>query len=333
MFRRKLLVWAGRAGVSAAVGGLGVLSAPAVQASPRILKLGHQFAPGSLPNRVATRLAGQLRERSGGAIEVQLIPGAALGDELQHLKLLRSGSLDLSVTGDLIVSSLSDEYLVLNLPFLYRDTAHALAAYGSAAGARMRQEMEAGGLRALSWHPVGVRMLTAQRPIARWQDLQGLRLRLPADVAWTAVWRSLGAQPQQVAFTDLPAALRLGRVDAQENPPNFIRAGQLHQYQSHLMTTAHMPQRQFVCASGPRWAQWTPRERDWVQQAALEASAWAARTAEEEQQQDLAWLLGPGGMQRVAFDATGIAEQLEPIAVALAGEAGRTLYRQIRQLG
>lgn len=333
MFRRKLLAWAGRAGMSAAIGSLGVLGMPSAQATPRTLKLGHQFAPGSLPDRVAMRLASQLRERSGGALEIQLIPGAALGDELQHLKLLRSGSLDLSVTGDLIVSSLSDEFLVLNLPFLYRDTAHALAAYGSKAGARMRQEMEAGGVRALSWHPVGVRMLTAQRPIAGWQDLQGLRLRLPADVAWTAVWRSLGAQPQQVAFTDLPAALRLGRVEAQENPPNFIRAGQLYQYQSHLMTTAHMPQRQFVCASGPRWTQWTERERDWVQEAAHDASAWAGRTAEEEQQQDLTWLLGAGGMQRVVFDASGIAERLEPIAAALAGETGRALYRQIRQLG
>ncbi len=157
---------------------------------------------------------------------------------MQHLKLLRSGSLDLSVTGDLIVSSLSDEYLILNLSLLYRDTAHALAAYGSAAGARMRQEMEAGGLRALSWHPVGVRMLTAKRPIAHSQDLQGLRL--PADVARTAVWRSLGAQPQLVPFTNLPAALRLGRVEAQENPPNFIRAGQLAlHYQPQVNLQGH----------------------------------------------------------------------------------------------
>lgn len=333
MSRRNLLTAVGGVALSAAVGGLGLLGGPAARAAQRVLKLGHQFAPGSLPDRVAERLAAQLRERSGGSLEVQLIPGAALGDELQHLKLLRSGSLDLSVTGDLIVSSLSDEYLILNLPFLYRDTAHALAAYGSAAGARMRQEMEAGGLRALSWHPVGVRMLTAKRPIAHSQDLQGLRLRLPADVAWTAVWRSLGAQPQQVPFTDLQAALRLGRVEAQENPPNFIRAGQLHLYQSHLMTTAHMPQRQFVFASAPRWAQWTVRERAWVQEAAQEASSWATRTAEEEQQRDLAWLLGPGGMQGVAFDATGIAERLQSIAVALAGEAGRDLYRQIRELG
>ncbi len=328
MFRRSLLTGVGSAALVGAWLGMGL---PARAA--RSLRLGHQFAPGSLPDRVAERMARQLQERSGGGVEVTLIPGAALGDELQHLKLLRSGALDLSVTGDLIVSSLSDKYLVFNLPFLYRDTAHALAAYGSAAGARMREEMEASGLRALSWHPVGTRMLTAQRPIARPQDLQGLRLRLPADVAWTAVWRSLGAQPQQVPFTDLPAALRLGRVEAQENPPNFIRAGQLYQYQSHLMTTGHMPQRQFVFASGPRWALWTPQERRWVLEAAEEASRWAVDAAQAEQQRDLDWLLGPGRMQRVAFDDTGIAEQLEPIAAALAGEAGRAMYRQIRQLG
>jgi hypothetical protein len=55
--------------------------------------------------------------------------------------------------------------------------------------------------------------------------------------------------------------------------------------------------------------------------------------AQAEQQRDLDWLLGPGRMQRVAFDDSGIAERLEPIATALAGEAGRAMYRQIRQLG
>lgn len=298
----------------------------------RQLRLGHQFAPDSIPDRVAQRFASQVAQVSAGALQVQVYPGGTFGDERAHLSLLRRGALDFSVTGDLIISSLDPAFLVVNMPFLYRDTAHALAAYSGPQGTAMREQMLQSGVLALSWHHVGMRVLTAHRPVRSIDDLQGLKLRLPPDAAWMAVWTALGASPVQIPFTDLPSALKLGKVHAQENPPNFVRAGKLHEHQKYLMRTNHMPQRQFLFASTSRWNTLSTSEQRVLHDAAREASRWAVTTAQQEDARDLAWLVGEAGMTSVAFDPAGINERLDAVARSLGGPSGLKAFEAIRAL-
>lgn len=297
-----------------------------------VFHLGHQFPQGSIPDQAAARFAEGVAQRSQGALRVMVHPAAAFGDERDHIALLRKGQLDFAVTGDLVVSSLSDRYLVLNLPFLYRDAAHALAVYDGAPGQAMRAELGRRGLVALSWHFVGTRMLTANRPIHRLADLAGLNLRLPQDATWIAAWRALGAAPRQVQFTDLPAALKVGQVDAQENPPNFIRAGKLYENQKFLMTTNHMPQRQFVFGAEGVWSRLGSAQRRLLQAAATEASQFAVAVAQREHQRDLTWLVTEGGMSLVQFDAQGVAQALQRLPRDLAGAEGEALVAQIRAI-
>lgn len=298
----------------------------------QVLKLGHQFPKGSMPDRVAIRLADLAGQHSRGQLQVVVHSDAALGDEREHLALLRKGSLDLSITGDLVITQLAPAYLVVNMPFLYRDAAHALSVYSSEVGRTLRTELQAAGLSALSWHHVGTRTLTARRPVTDIAGLQGLKLRLPPDAAWIAVWRALGANPVPVPFDQLLTALKLGQVEAQENPPNFTRAGQLYEHQTHLMPSWHMPQRQFVFAGARSWSSWSARTRQWLAESAQGASQWATETAATEELQDLAWLLSAGRMQRVDFDKAGITPLLAQVARDLGGDKGLKLYERIQRL-
>lgn len=307
---------------------LALAALPARAAQP--LVLGHQFPQGSIPDRAAQKFAQLVAEKSGGTLQIAVHAGGAFGDEREHLALLKRQVLDFAVTGDLVISSLSERYMVLNIPFIYRSAAHALASYDGALGQSMRAELQARGLVALAWHHVGVRMLTADRPITNLRDLQGLNLRLPQDTAWIAAWKALGAEPRHIQFTELPMALKMGRVNAQENPPNFIRSAKLYEHQKYLMTTAHMPQRQFIFASEGRWRQLSAPARKLIQEAAREAARHAITIATDENRQDLQWLLGEGGMTLVNFDPTGVREALAPIPQALAGEAGVAVMRQIQ---
>lgn len=328
MQRRTCLLAA--AGLAAPLAGPLAARAQGAQGS-LVLKLGHQFSRGSIPDRVAHRLAEAVLAQSRGAVRVEVFADATFGDEREHLALLRRGALDLAITGDLVVTSLGDEYLPVNMPFAYRDVAHALAIYDGPLGQALRGRLAQGGLQVLGWHHVGTRMLTAQRAVPQMRALRGLRLRLPPDAAWGAVWRALGATVVPLPFTELATALRLGKVDAQENPPNFVRAGRLFENQRFLMTTAHMPQRQLVLASGPRLARWSRAQRQAVEAAAAEATAWAVRTAQAEHEADLAWLLAEGRLQPVEFDPSGIAALLPGVARALGGPAALAVYEQIQQ--
>lgn len=325
MHRRRAL-----AALTTLPGGLGPWVHARAAATP--LRLGHQFPRDSLPDRIARRLADALARLSGGALTMEVWADATFGDERQHIALLRRGSLDLALTGDLVVGSLEAHWLVVNMPFLYRDGEHAMAVYDGPIGQDLRAALGAHGLQVLSWHHVGLRLLTARRPVRNLDELQGLRLRLPPDPAWSAVWRSLGAQPVTVPFPELGAALRLGTAEAQENPPDFIRTARLHEHQTHLMATRHMPQRQFLLSGAARWQALAPRARDWLREAATEASRWGREAATQAQRGDEAWLGAPGRLQAVAFDARGIDARLPDIARRLGGAEGLARFDRIREV-
>lgn len=303
-----------------------------LQAAEQVYKLGHMFVKESVPDRAAKKFAEILSTRSKGNLKVQVYPEGLLGDERENLAQLLKGTLNFSVTGDVVVSNIGDKYRVVNMPFMYRSVQHALQTYESDLGMAIRSNIRTEGVDVLSWHYVGTRMLTANKPIRNMADIKGLQLRLPQDSAWIATWQALGANPRQVQFTELATALKVGRVDAQENPPGFIRTNRLFENQKYLMTTNHMPQRQMILAAGEFWRKLAANERTMISAAAREASEWATNQAELEQKIDQAWLTKEGGMTLVEFDFQGVAEAVAGVPAALAGKEGEAIFKQIRAM-
>ncbi|MDI6747232.1 MAG: TRAP transporter substrate-binding protein [Rhodocyclaceae bacterium] len=307
--------------------------APLTAVAGEVFKLGHMFARGSLPDQAALKFAELVAAHSKQAIRIEVYPDGVLGDERENVAQLRKGSLDFTISGDVLISSIGNQFRVVNMPFIYRDPAHALAVYDGPLGVAIRSGIRQEGIEVLAWHYVGTRMLTANRPLRTVEDLKGLKLRLPQDQAWVATWQVLGASTQQIPFTELADALRTGRIDAQENPPNFIRGQQLYKHQKYLMTTDHLPQRQMILASGQRWSRLSARQRDLLLEAVRAAARWTTTRATAQQQADLDWLLGEGGMTRIEFDMRGVRAALGEIPGRLAGTEGERLFEQILATG
>lgn len=301
-----------------------------VQAAEQTFRLGHMFARESLPDRAAHKFAEIVATRSKGNLRIQIHPEGLLGDERENLAQLQRGVLHFAVTGDVVVSNIGDKYRVVNMPFMYRDVQHALRTYDGELGKVIRNNIRAEGVEVLSWHFIGMRLLTANKPIRNIADIKGLQLRLPQDSAWVATWHALGATSHQVQFTELAAALKAGRVEAQENPPGFIRSNRLYENQKYLMKTNHMPQRQMILAASESWGKLNASERALIGAAAQEASAWVTRQAELAQEVDLAWLVREGGMTLVEFDASGVDTAIAGVPNALAGKQGEAIFNQIR---
>jgi len=303
-----------------------------VQAAQQTYKLGHMFARESLPDRAAGKFSEILATRSQGQLRIQVYPEGLLGDERENLAQLLKGSLHFAVTGDVVVSNIGDKYRVVNMPFMYRSVQHALHTYESDLGLAIRGNIRSEGVDVLSWHYVGTRMLTANKAIRSLADIKGLQLRLPQDSAWIATWQALGANPRQVQFTELATALKIGRVEAQENPPGFIRANRLYENQKYLMTTNHMPQRQMILAAGEFWRKLSASELALIGAAAREAAQWATLQAEMEQRIDQAWLTREGGMTLIEFDFRGVAQAVAGVPAAVAGKDGEAIFNRIRAI-
>lgn len=295
------------------------------------LTLGHQFAPDSLPGESAQRFADLVAEKTKGETTITVVPGGGLGDERANLQQLSNGSLDMSLTGTIVLDFMAQPYVLASMPFIYDSPDHTLAVFQGELGGEIKDYLVKNHeVLNLGWQYVGVRELTANKKIGSIADLAGVRLRLPSGEISAKTWQALGANVASVAFTELYLGLQTGTVDAQENPPNFIRAQKFYEVQKYLITTGHRPQLTGFFMNAPMHEGLDEATRRAIDEAAAETVAWTSTRASEIQEEDIKWLTTEGGMEVVEFDPAGVQAAIKGIPKELLGDDGAKLYERIR---
>ena len=293
--------------------------------------LGHQFSPDSLPGQSAQHFADLVSEKTNGETTITVIPGGGLGDERANLQQLSNGSLDMSLTGTIVLDFMAQPYVLASMPFVYDSPEHTLAVFRGEIGEEIKRHLvDNHSVLNLGWQYVGVRELTANKRITSAAELAGLRLRLPSGEISAKTWQALGANVASVAFTELYLALQTGTVDAQENPPNFIRAQKFYEVQDYLITTGHRPQLTGFFMSAELHEGLDDATRTAIDAAAAETVVWTSQRANEIQKEDIEWLTTEGGMELIEFDPAGVQEAIKGIPQELLGEDGAELYARIR---
>ena len=294
------------------------------------LKLAHMFAPDSLPGKSAVKFADLVSEKTKGAIKITVLPGAALGDERANVEQLQNGSIDLALTGDLLISVLAKPYMLVMMPFIYRDVDHALHVFNGEIGSQINKSLLDNNIRVMAWQYFGTRELTANKPVRSLNDMKGLKLRLAPAPVYVKAWEKTGVSTVTVAFTELHLALQTGTVDAQENPPTFIINNKFNEVQKYLMLTDHTPQMQVFSMSNACSQSLSATDRAAIEAAAKETVEWTTKTAKESQSKDIEWLTTKGGMTLVRPDFSGLQELIKAVPDELMGSAGPALYNRIR---
>lgn len=181
-----------------------------------------------------------LAERSQGRIRVEVYPNEQLGKEMEVLRSIRAGIVDMTVTGATLQNR-SEIAAFCELPFLLQDTLHLQAVVEGPIGKNIKKTiLEETGLRAVASFQRGPRHLTSNRPIRHPDDLQGMILRIPSVPAYVTAWSALGAKPTPMAFSEVFTALQQGTIEAQENPFAMIRSASFAEVQDYLNLTGHV---------------------------------------------------------------------------------------------
>lgn len=258
------------------LGAAGTLAAPSVlrAQAPVRLTLGHGAAPGNPRSLAAERLAALLKERSNGRIEMRVAGSAQLGDDAAMLTALRTGTLDISVNSQGASSAVLPELAALGLPFLFPSAAAAYKVVDGAVGEELAKRLENVGLVALGWWDNGIRHTTnSKRPIARPEDLKGLKVRTPPDPMTIDIFQALGAATQQINFNELYVALQQGVVDGQENPLANIHSSKLFEVNRFISLTGHKWECNPVLVSRIAWGRLRPEDQRLLREVAKEAEA------------------------------------------------------------
>ena len=150
-------------------------------------------------------------------------------------------------------------------------------------GTALAAKLPSSGLVGLGYWELGFRQLTNSRhPVTTVGDIEGLKFRVIQSPIYIELFNALGANAVPMPFTELYTALETGAIDGQENPAPSILTAKLDEVQKYMTLTNHTYNPQMVMISGKFWDKLNEEERQFVQQAVLEARDYQRMVSREQ---------------------------------------------------
>ena len=236
------------------------------------LKMNIAIAQNSHYGVAIDTFAREIEKRTGGRYKIQNFYSGALGAERESIEALQLGTLDLTMTSTGPVPNFVPDIAILDIPFLFRDYAHARAVLDGPIGQAMLKKFEPKGIEALAWGENGFRNMTnSKHPVNGPADLKGLKMRTMENPVHIQAYKAFGIIPTPMAFTEVYTALQQGTVDGQENPLSVIEAAKLDQVQKYLTLTGHVYSPALILMSKAQWDKLSPADKEAFHAAAKEA--------------------------------------------------------------
>jgi tripartite ATP-independent transporter DctP family solute receptor len=214
------------AGLGAAAAGL--TPPPSARAQAKSVFKASDVQPPGYPTVVATENLGKkLAAATNGRLSVQMYPSMQLGGEKETIEQTQIGAIQMLRVSVGAMGPIVDDINVVNMPFLFRNTAHAEAIMDGPIGQELLDKITASpnaGLVALGWMDSGARSLyNTKRPIEKIEDVKGLKFRVIGNPIFIDMMNALGGNGVAMGYDQVFSALQTGVIDgAENNPPSYV---------------------------------------------------------------------------------------------------------------
>ncbi|MBI4185271.1 MAG: TRAP transporter substrate-binding protein [Proteobacteria bacterium] len=243
------------------------------------LKFGHVGEPGSLFTASADEFAKRANVALAGKARVSVFGSSQLGSDSELLQKLKLGTVDFALPST-AMSTVADEFGLFELPYLVKDRAHMGRIEKDILWPRLAPAVEAKGYKIIATWENGFRHVTNNvRPIARPEDLKGIKLRTPQGKWRVKMFQAYGANPSPMAFSEVFVALKTGVMDGQENPFAQIYSAKFQEVQKYLSLTGHVYTPAYVTVGAKKWGELPAEVRGALERIAKETQAFVYKTA------------------------------------------------------
>lgn len=327
---RKLLCGLTTAGLLALGAGAG--AARAADVKERSIKFAFVQTLDSHWGLGAQRFAELVDRKSGGRMKVKLYAGGTLGGDLQTLSALQGGILEMAMMAPALLVGSVKEFAVLDLPFLFNDTREADAVLDGPVGTKLMARLPDKGVVGLGYWEHGYRNLTnSRRPVAKLEDIEGLKIRTLQVPLYLDIFQTLGAAAVPMPLPELYTALESRAVDGQENPNVTIETNKYFEAQKYVSTTRHVYNSIIVLTSRKLWDQLSADERKVMQEAAAEARPYQRKVSRDMDARTLDSLRAKGMTvtEVSAQERARMRDKLKPVTDKYVKEAGEALAREM----
>ena len=302
-------------------------------AAQTVMKISISTAQNSHQGVGIDTFAREVEKRTNGRYKVQTFYSGSLGGERESIEAVQLGTQELTLTSTGPVPNFVPETKILDVPFLFRDKAHARAVLDGPIGQEMLAKFDAKGMKALVWAENGFRHMTnSKRDVKAPEDLKGLKMRTMENPVHIAAYKGFGIVTTPMAFPEVFTALQQGTVDGQENPLSVIIASKFDQVQKHLSLTGHVYSPCLILMNKASFDKLAPADKQAFLDAAKEAAKANRARVDEDDAKGVADLRAKGMTVIDNVDKAKFVAALAPVNADFEKQFGKANLDKIRNV-
>ena len=255
-----------------------------------------------------------VEEETNGAIKVSIHPAGELGGNEDILtQKLHTGTVDVIITSPGFLAQVVKEADIFSLLYLFKDFGHWQRVLDGSIGEKVAEVVEnKTDFKFLGYWSCGVRHYFGNRAVKIPADLDGVKIRVHTSPITRDTWMTLGAQPTNVAISELYQALQNKVVDAAENSVLYIYKMKFIEVSRYVSLTGHSYGVRFLLMNDRKFKKFSDREKLIVEKAGLEATR-AEREADFLDQKKYMNILLKAGTKINTVDKDAFIKKTSPI--------------------
>jgi tripartite ATP-independent transporter DctP family solute receptor len=232
--------------------------------------------PPGYPTVAATENLGKkLAEATQGRLSIQMYPSMQLGGEKETIEQTQIGAIQMSRVSVGTMGPIVDDINVINMPFLFKNTAHANKMMDGPIGQELLDKITASpnaNLVALCWMDAGARSLyNTKHPIKSIEDVKGLKFRVIGNPIFIDMMNALGGNGVAMGYDQVFSALQTGVIDgAENNLPSYVFSNH-YTAAKYVTLTEHLVIPEVLVFSKRVWSGLSPDDQNLIKKLAREA--------------------------------------------------------------
>ena len=271
----------------------------------------------------AEKFADEVNRLSDGRMQIQVYANSTLGGDRDLLETCADGDIPFVVQNTAPQVTFMPDLAVFDLPCVFdslddcRDKLDDPEFYNL-----VSDVYTDGGYHLLAIADQGFRVMSTNKKVSSFTDFKGQKIRTMENPYHLAFWKSIGASPTPMSFSEVYIGLQQHTIDAQENPYEVIVSNNLYEQQDYVIETNHLPHLITLIVNDEFFQDLSEEEQEIMTEAANTALTYAREQSDSRISDKIA-TIEASGTEIISLTDDERAEMRE---------AAQSVYEQIQEI-
>lgn len=230
----------------------------------------------------AEKFAEEVDRLSNGSMQIQVYANSTLGGDRDLLETCADGDIPFVVQNTAPQVPFMQDLAVFDLPCVFDSLDECRAKIDDPDFYSLISDVYTdGGYHLLGMADQGFRVMSTNKKVTDFSDFKGQKIRTMENAYHLDFWKSIGASPTPMSFSEVYIGLQQHTIDAQENPYEVIVSNNLYEQQDYIIETNHLPHLISLIVNDDFYQNLTPDEQKIMTEAAHTATLYARQQSDE----------------------------------------------------